>query len=120
MQLTILSITNLWFCLLPAVTAQTDSCISSSISTEVDREHSTTVNFDETTNTYTASVPPGSMTLIRPALKITNNGGYKRLFCLASEPSRPQAVSCFALSPQSACKLPDYYGEPFRLDTYRR
>ncbi|KAF3803783.1 hypothetical protein GCG54_00004963 [Colletotrichum gloeosporioides] len=120
MRFTPLSITNVLFYLLPAVTAQTDSCISSSISTESDREHSTTVNFDATTNTYTATVPPGSMTLIRPALNITNNGGYKRLFCLASEPARPQAVSCFALSPHSACMLPDYYGEPFRLDTYRR
>ncbi|KAK2757830.1 hypothetical protein CKAH01_16948 [Colletotrichum kahawae] len=120
MQLNTLSITNLLFCLLQAVTAQTDRCITSSISTEIDREHSTPVNFDATANTYTASVPPGSMTLVRPALNITNNGGYKRLFCLASEPSRPQAVSCFALSPESACTLPDYYGEPFRLDTYRR
>ncbi|KAK1712597.1 uncharacterized protein BDZ83DRAFT_656533 [Colletotrichum acutatum] len=105
---------------LPLAVVAQSRCQSDSITTDKDKEYSVAVNFDSASKKYTATVPPGDMSLTIPALSITNNGGYKRLFCLASEPDRPRSVSCFALEPKSTCALPDYYGVPFRLDTYRR
>ncbi|KXH43414.1 hypothetical protein CSAL01_05206 [Colletotrichum salicis] len=119
MHIPALSTLGLLLSLPLAAIAQT-RCQSDSITTDKDKEYSVAVNFDSASKKYTATVPPGDMSLSIPALSMTNNGGYKRLFCLASEPETPRVVSCFALEPKSTCALPDYYGVPYRLDTYRR
>ncbi|TDZ34279.1 hypothetical protein C8035_v010730 [Colletotrichum spinosum] len=95
-------------------------CQSDGIETDTDKELSIPVDFNETTKTYSATLAPGSINLVIPQLNITHDGGFKRLFCLASEPDTPRAVSCFMLQPHSRCGLPDYFGKPFRLDTYKR
>ncbi|KXH49453.1 hypothetical protein CSIM01_03741 [Colletotrichum simmondsii] len=91
MHIPTLSTLGLLLSLPLAVVAQS-RCQSDVITTDKDKEYSTAVNFDSASKKYTATVPPGDMSLAIPALSITNNGGYKRLFCLASEPDRPRST----------------------------
>ncbi|KAK1516909.1 uncharacterized protein CCOS01_12458 [Colletotrichum costaricense] len=77
---------------LPLAAVAQSRCQSDTITTDKDKEYSAAVNFDSASKKYTATVPPGDMSLTIPALSITNNGGYKRLFCLASEPDRPRST----------------------------
>ncbi|KAL0934889.1 uncharacterized protein CTRU02_209480 [Colletotrichum truncatum] len=118
MQFSTFSTLSMLLSLPLATFAQDARCQSDIITDDTVKEYSTAVEFDSTKNKYTASIKPGSIDLTIPSLKITNSGNIKRKYCLASEPSTPRSVSCFVLNATSACTLPDYYGKPFRLDTY--
>ncbi|UQC78905.1 uncharacterized protein CLUP02_04384 [Colletotrichum lupini] len=87
---------------LPLAAVAQSRCQSDMITTDKDKEYSVAVNFDSASKKYTATVTPGDMSLTIPALSITNNGGYKRLFCLASEPDRPRSDDNSSVDTESA------------------
>ncbi|KAI3530444.1 hypothetical protein CSPX01_14849 [Colletotrichum filicis] len=99
---------------LPLAAVAQSRCQSDTITTDKDKEYSAAVNFDSASKKYTATVPPGDMSLTIPALSITNNGGYKRLFCLASEPDRPRSVDVINATAKVGVKtfIPSDFGTP--------
>ncbi|KAH0434836.1 hypothetical protein CcaCcLH18_05044 [Colletotrichum camelliae] len=116
MQLHSLAASLLAFSFPMAVIAQQRCDVSGMSLNNRSKEYSVAVNFDAATKKYTASVSPGNVDLTVPNLKITNNGGVNRVFCLAVD---PETVNCFDVPPKSTCALPDFQGAPTRLDTYK-
>ncbi|KAL0931129.1 uncharacterized protein CTRU02_213864 [Colletotrichum truncatum] len=117
MQLTTLATLSL-FLGLPLTAVAQSACTGATIADNKNLDESVAFNFNKQRNIYETVLEMGAAAARVPGLNINNYSDDKKKFCLASEPSTPQIVSCFELGPHSTCAVSDYYGKPFRLDTY--